>query len=74
MTTWYKVCIDADNGHYNDYLPWFENFINESGFYDSDEHDIDVYLKPYRTRNVKNEPYIEFETEQDYTAFVLRWA
>lgn len=74
MTEWVRVKI-ADK-HSGDYVPWFTNFINKCGFMDhgQDRHDIDFYLKPHRARNVRNEPYIEFETEQDYTVFVLRWS
>ena len=74
MTNWHRVCIVDlnDNDHYRN-LPWFVNFVHKSGYYDTNEHDIDFYLKPYRARNIKNEPYIEFETEQDYLMFVLRW-
>ena len=73
MTTWHRVCIETGGNVHSDYLPWFQNFMDKSGFY-GDDRDIDFYLKPYRARNVRNTPYIEFETEQDYTWFVLRWS
>jgi hypothetical protein len=55
-------------------VDFWDRFMDESGFLDNcNNYDIDYYLKPYRAKNCKGEPYIEFESEADALMFVLRW-
>lgn len=57
-----------------DNIDFWERFMNESGFLSESNHDINHYLAPWRAKNVHGEPFIEFETEEDATLFLLRWA
>jgi len=74
MTKWIRVSIESDLASTDTgWAKWFENFFINSGYKESDEP-LDYFLEPYNARNVFAEPYIEFESEQDYLMFKLRWA
>lgn len=64
---------------------WWVNIVNmafdRTGLPDDGCHDattvlgiIDDCLKQYRAKFNDNNHYIEFETEEDYTMFLLRWS
>ena len=60
----------------NDGTSW-DNFINHiSEKYSSwpSSIDIDTELKAYHAKNVFGTTFIEFETEEDATAFILKWS
>jgi hypothetical protein len=55
-------------------LDFWDRFMDKSGYLDhNNEHSIDYFLEPYRAKNCKGEPFIEFESEADALLFVLRW-
>jgi hypothetical protein len=55
-------------------LYFWDRFMDESGYLDhNNTHNIDYYLAPYRAKNCRGEPYIEFESEGDALLFLLRW-
>ena len=57
--------------------PWWENFFfNTIDYKVNTTERINQNLKPYRAKLIKNgiNPYLEFDTEQDYVMFVLRWS
>ena len=70
----YRLRVENSGNRLALNLEFWEKFMDESGFLHKHDYDIDYYLKPYRAKNVKDEPFIEFESEADATWFVLRWS
>ena len=50
----------------------WSNFLCESYFGSS--KGIDAELAPWRAKNIPDSPYIVFQSEQDATLFLLKWA
>lgn len=68
----YKLRVISDDLMFE--FEFFDNFMKSSGYWeDTNGKGIDHFLKPYNAKNCVNEPFIEFETEQDAMWFVLRW-
>lgn len=59
---------------------WWNNFSKESGLRDSDAEGeklsrlITHYLAEYHGRDIRKTTNIEFETEEDFLAFKLRFS
>lgn len=51
-------------------IPW-DNFRNYCA---TEELDIWSELAKYNAKNIVHTKYVEFETEKDVTAFMLRWS
>lgn len=55
-----------------DHPPWWNNFII------SDEHDrhdwLDNSLRKFRAKDVPGTTFIEFESEEDFTMFLLQFS
>lgn len=65
------IGVESDSDEYD----FFYRFMKESGYLrDRTGLSIDHFLAPYNGRNCPNEPYIEFDTEEDAVAFKLRWS
>jgi hypothetical protein len=71
MEMTYRLLVEQPK-HFS--LDFWENFMEKSGFLGQKMYNIDHYLKPWHAKNIKNEPYIEFESEEDATLFLLRWS
>lgn len=57
---------------------WWRNFWDCDPTHYSELNNLRKALEPYNCRYVNEmwprNPYIEFDTEQDYVMFVLRWS
>lgn len=70
----YKLRVIADDLNGTEF-EFFINFMKGSGYWsEHNGNSIDHYLKPYNAKNCFNEPFIEFETEQDAVVFLLKWS
>jgi hypothetical protein len=70
----------ADGNGYTNLPKWWENFIDTMPLYYNTQTPTNKLLKVYHAMTyVKQEGnsmnrYLEFETEEDYVEFVLRWS
>lgn len=57
-------------------LTWWRNFWDQDPENYCELKKLQVALAPHNCRyvNIWEDPYIEFDTEQDYVMFVLRWS
>jgi len=70
----YRLRVMHENRHKTEF-EFFMNFMKGSGYWEEvNNRGIDHFLKPYGAKNCINEPFIEFETEEDAMWFVLRWS
>lgn len=57
---------------------WWQNFWERDPTHYSELSNLRIALAPYNCRYVNEmwprNPYIEFDTEEDYVMFVLRWS
>jgi len=57
---------------------WWQNFWDRNPIHYSELSQLQKALKPYNCRYINDmwpgTPYIEFDKEQDYVMFVLRWS
>lgn len=57
---------------------WWQKFWNCDPLFYSELSNLQIALAPYNCRYVNEmwprTPYIEFDKEQDYVMFVLRWS
>ena len=57
------------------YCPWFTNFRKAVDHADGDFwFDLDTHLAPYNCKDVDKSPCLEFDTEQDYLMFLLKFS
>jgi hypothetical protein len=72
----YQVNVmEYTHTHVGVYTRVFDNFISYEKAKDplGLGHPWTIALAPYNAKNIQQSPYIEFETEQDYLLFALKF-
>ena len=67
----YKLKVMSDTGNQHE---WFHQFLKESNFYTDMVRTIDDCVRPWGAIDLASTEYIEFETEQKMTIFLLKWS
>jgi hypothetical protein len=62
----YKVAVFGPNKGFH---PWWHNFLETC----SELGSLDDDLEPYNAKDIPTSDYVEFDSEEDFLAFKLRF-